>query len=339
MSNMVSLHIPSFAPDGIFLCIISFPPSSPCGRFFCLKRKRKRKKENPCCASSSLLYGKNNGKSFPLFFLKQERKRQVQDHHSFLIFPFGRRTYKRGISFLSPLAEVIMHHLSLLFLSWRRKRKKEENASIHMQESFADFVRAQEEKRKSSTLSFPSSGEQSKRKRKANVTFSSSFFPCRRRNGESPLPWKRKEKKKKTRRRKNADRREKDKNEKERKEGKRMGETATEHIAERRIPDAGEQKRSRKRIFRQNARNGGRERCFSPHDGNVGRTAHLPAFSLPICISKHGKSGEPYFALFLPFSVIARTPPSLPFPLLLSLYLSFRLRFTLMLLYGIIVLS
>ena len=147
MSNMVSLHIPSFAPDGIFLCIISFPPSSPCGRFFCLKRKRKRKKENPCCASSSLLYGKNNGKSFPLFFLKQERKRQVQDHHSFLIFPFGRRTYKRGISFLSPLAEVIMHHLSLLFLSWRRKRKKEENASIHMQESFAFFVRAEEEKR------------------------------------------------------------------------------------------------------------------------------------------------------------------------------------------------
>ena len=68
----------------------------------------------------------------------------------------------------------------------------------------------------------------------------------------SPFPEKRKEKKKKMRRWKNAGRRKKDKNEDGRKEGKRI---------------------------------------ISPHDGNAGKTAHLPAFSLPIRISKHGKSG------------------------------------------------
>ena len=72
-----------------------------------------------------------------------------------------------------------------------------------------------EEERKSSTLSFPSSGEQTKRKRKANVTFPSSFFPLPQTEWRISPPFPEKRKKKKTRRRK------KDKNKKERKEGKR----------------------------------------------------------------------------------------------------------------------
>ena len=72
-----------------------------------------------------------------------------------MIFPSGRRAYKRGISFLSPLTEVIMSS----FLILKTKKKKEENASIHMQESFAFFVQTEEkrkEKENNNDPSFPS---------------------------------------------------------------------------------------------------------------------------------------------------------------------------------------
>lgn len=46
-------------------------------------------------------------------------------------------------------------------------------------------------------------------------------------------------------------------------DGKRMGETATEHVAERRIPDAGEQKRSRKRILPGRRKRGQRTLFFA----------------------------------------------------------------------------
>lgn len=199
---MVSLHIPSFAPDGIFLCIISFPPSSPCGRLFVWKEKgkerrrngrmhdvihvkrerrkrelafpfplrgrmsssflqqktkKRKEKENPCFASSSLLSSpqKEWRKVFSSFLSETGKEKDgEQDHHPFLIFPSGRRAYKRGISFLSLLTEVIMSS----FLILKTKKKKEENASIHMQESFAFFVQTEEKKKRKrkQQWSFPS---------------------------------------------------------------------------------------------------------------------------------------------------------------------------------------
>lgn len=42
---MVSLHIPSFAPDGIFICIISFPLPLLAEGFLFKKKKGKKEEE------------------------------------------------------------------------------------------------------------------------------------------------------------------------------------------------------------------------------------------------------------------------------------------------------
>ena len=190
------------------------------------------------------------------------------------------------------------------FLSDAEEEKRTENVLfsfpfiMKQKERTHSLSPFREEERKSSTLSFPSSGEQTKRKRKANVTFPSSFFPLPQTEWRisPPFPEKRKkEKDEKTEERrqkeegqkqKGTERREKEKEARERKLEKRQ----------RKMSQKGafltqESRKGAGRGFRQDAGNGGRERYFSPHDGNAGRTAHLPAFPLPIRISKHGRSG------------------------------------------------
>lgn len=87
-----------------------------------------------------------------------------------------------------------------------------------------------------------------------------------------------------------AERREKDKEEGERGTGKGW-EKRQQNMSQKGAFLTQESRKGAGRGFRQDAGNGGRERYFSPHDGNAGRTAHLPAFPLPIRISKHGRSG------------------------------------------------
>ena len=155
----------------------------------------------------------------------------------------------------------------------------------------------------------------------------------------SPFPGKRKEKKGKDekmeerrqkeegQKRRWAERREKDKEEGERGTGKGW-EKRQQNMSQKGAFLTQESRKGAGRGILPGSRKRGWERHFLPYAGDDGRTVHLPVFSFPIRISKHGKSGEPYFAFFLPFSAMARTPPPLPFPFLLSVYLSFHLRFT-----------
>ena len=80
-------------------------------------------------------------------FLQQKTKKRKEkdgerDHHSFLIFPSGRHGYPSFLYWRKSLCIT-----SLFFSSLENEKKKEENASVHMQESFAFFVQT-EEKRK-----------------------------------------------------------------------------------------------------------------------------------------------------------------------------------------------
>ena len=117
-----------------------------------------------------------------------------------------------------------------------------------------------------------------------------------------------------------------------------MGETATEHVAERRIPDAGEQEKNRKRIPRQEAGNGSENAIFRLITGMTTGGRIFLHFRFPFALVNMGKVVNHISPFFSPSPSWHERLLS-PFPLLLSLYLSFRLWFTLMLLYGIIVLS
>lgn len=188
-------------------------------------------------------------------------------------------------------------------------------------------------RRRKKALRFPSPLLENSQKERRMSPFLLHSFPTANGMTDLPSPWK----KKKTRRWKNADRRKKDKSKEERKEGKRS--KARERRPEKRQRNALQKgtflaQESRERTgrgFPSGSRKRGWECHFSPHDRDDGRTAHPPAFPLPIRISKHGKSGEPYFALF-PLSPSWHErllpSPSLSFPLLLSVYLGFHLWFT-----------
>lgn len=148
------------------------------------KTKKRKEKENPCCISSSLLYGKSDGKSFPLFFLKQEREKTGNKAIiPYLIFPSGRRTYKRGIGG--------SHYV--FFSSLENEKKKEENTSIHTRKSFSfKQKKKKKEKKKKATMNLPShlrteTGERTdsffkKKKKERNECLSLlPFVRCRRR--------------------------------------------------------------------------------------------------------------------------------------------------------------
>lgn len=178
-------------------------------------------------------------------------------------------------------------------LSWNRKKER--------------IPSLLSEKKKEKAVRFPSPLLENRQKEKERRTlpFLLHSFPYRRRNGGSPPPFpekRKKEKDEKTEERrqkeegqkqKGTERREKEKEARERKPEKRQRGTPQKGAfltrESRKRTGRGFPSGSRKRVW---------ERHFSPHDRDDGWRMHLPAFPLPIRISKHGKSGEPYFALF-----------------------------------------
>lgn len=182
--------------------------------FFSWKRKEKRRERQRPYAGIVCLFRTD----------RRKKKRKRKQRWTFL--PISEQRRARGrIPSLKRRRKNGMNAFRSCLLSDAEEEKRTDNVLfsfpfiMKQKERTHSLSPFREEERKSSTLSFPFSGEQTKRKRKANVTFPSSFFPLPQTEWRisPPFPWK----KKKTRRRKNADRRKKDKNKKERKEGKR----------------------------------------------------------------------------------------------------------------------
>lgn len=160
--------------------------ASPLSSFLLLKTKRKKKRTPASICRNRLPFSYRQKK-------KEKKKKATMNLPSHLRTKTGERTdsffkkkkKERNECFLSDAEEEKRTENVLFSFPFIMKQKERTH-------SLSPF---REEERKSSTLSFPSSGEQTKRKRKANVTFPSSFFPYRRRNGGSPFSLKKEKRK------------------------------------------------------------------------------------------------------------------------------------------------
>lgn len=123
--------------------------------FSSAENKKEKRKRKPCCTSSLFSTERMTESLFLFSFWNRKGKDREQNHHPLPDLSF----WKAWIFFLSPLAEVIMHHLSLLFLSWRRKRKKKRTPAYtrgnHFPFSFRQ-KKKRKEKESSDEPSFPS---------------------------------------------------------------------------------------------------------------------------------------------------------------------------------------
>ena len=126
----------------------------------------------------------------------------------------------------------------------------------------------------------------------------------------------------------------------ERSERTKTGETATKHAAEKRIPDAGEQERSRKRIPRQEAGNGSENAIFRLMIGmTAGRRIFLH-FSFPFALVNMGRVVNHISPFFSPSpSWHERLLPPLPSPSFFVSQFSFVVYFNAIIWYHCIVLK